>query len=146
MGYSTLTNSHSNDKMSSNKPHEIGKEAALPVDMSQQNAVIMQYQQIIRDQDLKLREQYQENQDLVHTCTQLQENCRNISSILNQKNVESEYFSSEKLNMQAKINELENKVNLLEEKLANNVMARREVIIILIFSLTLLDVRTRKTN
>jgi hypothetical protein len=82
----------------------------------QTNTVIVQYQQIIREQDLRLKELIQQNNDLSQTCAHLQENSRSISSILNEKNSQLELYSSEKLTMQAKLKELEIKNNLLEEK------------------------------
>lgn len=95
--------------------------------LEQQNAIMNQYQQIIRDQDAKIQEQVQLNHVLTQTCAQLQEYCRQMQ--LNSKtmginenavNEQQQAFLSEKLKLQVRINELEVKVNLLEEKLVSN--------------------------
>ena len=85
--------------------------------------IISQYQQIIREQDTKLKEYQQEKFNLAQTCTQLQEYCQSLHNALTAKDdfirergQEFEQFASEKLKMNAKINELEVKNNLLEEK------------------------------
>ena len=92
--------------------------------IEQQNSLIInQYQQIIRDQDAKLKENQQEKQTLIQTCTQLQEYCQSLHASLAAKDEfmrerlhEFDSFSSEKLKLNAKINELEVKNNLLKEK------------------------------
>ena len=92
--------------------------------IEQQNSLIInQYQQIIRDQDAKLKENQQEKHTLIQTCTQLQEYCQSLHASLaakdefmRERSHEFDSFSSEKLKLNAKINELEVKNNLLEEK------------------------------
>ncbi|CAF0812047.1 unnamed protein product [Brachionus calyciflorus] len=86
--------------------------------IEQQNALIIgQYQQIIREQDAKLKEQQQLNQMLTQTCSQLQLSYQDLSSKLGQNPVVNEaQWTSERLQYENKINELEIKCNLLEEK------------------------------
>ncbi len=91
--------------------------------IEQHTTVMMQYQQIIREQDAKLRELYQVNQSLNQTCTQLQERCTHLESVHQQEpstltmNRDTELqHMSEKLKSQARINELELKVTQLEQK------------------------------
>jgi hypothetical protein len=98
--------------------------------LEQQNSMIMaQFQQIIREQDKKLNEQYQVNQSLTQTCAQLQDYCQKLNQqynlLLNERggNVstddrhgQNEQVLAERVQMQARVNELEVKCNLLEEK------------------------------
>lgn len=95
--------------------NEATKANSLP---REQEQIVAQYQQIIREQDLKIQTFTQENQDLNQALAQLQLNCKNITAILNEKNSHADNFSSEKIAMQSKINNLENKVNILENKCA----------------------------
>ncbi len=85
--------------------------------------IISQYQQIIREQDIKLKEYEQEKSSLVQTSTQLQEYCKSLhyaltakDDYIKEKAHEFDIVSSEKLKLNAKINELEVKNNLLDEK------------------------------
>lgn len=80
------------------------------------NVIVAQYQQIIREQDLKLKAQYKEQLELVQNYTQLQENYTNMSAYLTEKTQHVEHLSAEKLNMQAKINTLESKISFLDNK------------------------------
>ena len=84
-----------------------------------QQSIISKYQQIIREQDDKLREQYALNQVLSQTCAQLQESVQSLSDKLLHNSSAShsnEVSNAERLQLQARINELEVKTNLLEEK------------------------------
>lgn len=102
----------------------IGSNAAATTSLDQQNTAIMtQYQQIIREQDTRIKQEQQEKLQLAQTCAQLQEYCHSLHSALSSKDDylkerthELDSFSSDKLKMHAKINELEVKNNLLEEK------------------------------
>lgn len=98
--------------------------------IEEHNTIISQYQHIIREQDAKLKEQYNLNQTLTQTCAQLQEhlaklndrynellNTYNYQATMNKEAPPSEETITEKLKMQARITELELKVNFLEEKL-----------------------------
>ena len=95
--------------------------------LDHQTNLISQFQQIIRDQDKKLKDQSNLNQILKETCSQLQDKCQQLTNSINEiksnRNVagfnqvdhESHYLA-ERLQYQARINELEVKNNLLEEK------------------------------
>ena len=112
-----------------NKNQNIPSSSSNSVSVEQQHQqqanslIISQYQQIIREQDFKLKEYQQEKSSLAQTCAQLQEYCQNLHNNLTVKDdyikekiLEVDLISSEKLKMNAKINELEVKNNLLEEK------------------------------
>jgi serine phosphatase RsbU (regulator of sigma subunit) len=108
----------------------------VPLEPSATSILVMQqYQQIIRDQDVKLAEQHRHNELLTQTCTQLQERCQQLSdqfavlkaakaaaapssssSIQEELMQQQQNLLAERVKMQAKLNELEVKVNLLEEK------------------------------
>ena len=91
----------------------------LKQQLEQQAEIMTQYQQIIREQDAKLREQHQVNQGLSQTCAQWQERCGQLESMSQMCTVSPttrENELSEKLRAQARISELEMKVNQLEEK------------------------------
>ena len=119
------------------KEEETKKTSDVASEVEHHNKIVAQYQQIIREQDTKLREQIQLNQMLSQTCSQLQEYynsvCNQYNSLretfvareaeyerrLKEQNAAQKHSESpiaEKLNVQAKINELEVKVHLLEEK------------------------------
>ena len=78
------------------------------------------YKAIISQQDSRLREQLNLNQTLQFNFNQMQDYCNQLISEINNLKASgqnSPHFSStEKLKMQARINELEVKCNLLEEK------------------------------
>jgi hypothetical protein len=116
-------NLQNNTNFNKNGQQKVSEEAVQQVQhlkqqIEQNTTVMVQYQQIIRDQDVKLRELYQVNQSLNQTCALLQERCTHLESIAQPSmNRESEpHLVSEKLKSQARINELELKVNQLEEK------------------------------
>lgn len=87
-----------------------------PSPMYDQNAIVTQYQEIIRDQDSKIRSQYEENQELSKACVLLQESHKSMTSVLNEKTTVTDFLSSEKLKMQAKIMTLESKLTQMENK------------------------------
>ena len=124
-----------NQNVSTNAGGTKQEAAGQSYQQEQQNSMIMaQFQQIIREQDAKLNEQYQVNQTLTQTCAQLQDYCQKLnqqySLLLNErasngasvntagedKQAQNEQLMGERVQMQARINELEVKVNLLEEK------------------------------
>lgn len=83
-----------------------------------QQSIISKYQQIIREQDDKLKEQFALNQVLSQTCAQLQESVKSLNDKVLHSSVgqANELNNAERLQLQARINELEVKSNLLEEK------------------------------
>lgn len=90
------------------------------LDHSQLEQQIAEYRKIIRDMDVQLREQQQLNQSLTQTCAQLQQGYYQLQQQQqfhsSTSAVEQQETLSEKLKLQARISELEVKVNLLEEK------------------------------
>ena len=84
------------------------------------NALILdEFKQIIRVQDAKLNEQIAVNHSLQFNYNQMQEYCNQLVAQLNSSAAISQTNSggsADKLQMQARINELEVKCNLLEEK------------------------------
>jgi len=93
-------------------------------DQSQLEQQIAEYRKIIRELDAKLGEQQQLNQSLTQTCSQLQHSYYQLQQHQQYHStttaVEQQESLSEKLRLQARISELEVKVNLLEEKLVPN--------------------------
>ncbi len=83
-----------------------------------QQSIISKYQQIIREQDEKLKEQFALNQVLSQTCAQLQETVQSLNGKVLHSSLghPNEINNAERLQLQARINELEVKTNLLEEK------------------------------
>jgi hypothetical protein len=83
-----------------------------------QQSIISKYQQIIREQDDKLKEQFALNQVLSQTCAQLQESVQSLNDKVLHSSAghSNEVNNAERLQLQARINELEVKTNLLEEK------------------------------
>ena len=69
----------------------------------------------IKIQQLKLDEQVRLNKTLEFNLKQMEEYCAQLNQN-NVQNVQNAFLTTEKLQMQAKINELEVKCNLLEEK------------------------------
>ena len=99
--------------------------------MEHQNSIIQQYQQMIREQDAKMKELAEQNQVLRQKCSQLQENYGILSeqyeslkatAVVNQQQADKnqrthpDILLAERLLLQAKISELEVKNSLLEEK------------------------------
>ena len=88
-------------------------ESTTPAENDQ---IVHQYQQIIREQDARLKAQLEENQSLRMTCDQLQANCKHTTALMNEKSAQTEVLLNEKLGMRAKISMLETKVDQLESK------------------------------
>lgn len=92
-------------------------------DQSEFETQIAEYRKIIRELDSRVREAEHANQTLTHTCAQWQQSYYQLQQYQQQyhsSNVavaaEQQESLSEKLRLQARISELEVKVNLLEEK------------------------------
>ena len=83
---------------------------------TQNDQVVLQFQQIIREQDLTIQTQLKENQDLSQKCNQLQENYKNLTSMLNEKHIQAEQLVRDKVAAQARINAQDDKLNFLENK------------------------------
>lgn len=91
-------------------------------DTSEWEQQIAEYRKIIRELDAKLGEERQLNQSMAQTCAQLQQSIYQLqmqqqhASALAATAYEQQEWLTERLRLQAKIGELEVKVNLLEEK------------------------------
>lgn len=81
------------------------------VSLDQQNTLVVnQYKQLIREQDVKIKELQHLNQTLTKTCSQLQMSLQEIVS------KSGAIDSCQKLQYETRIDQLEVKCNLLEEK------------------------------
>ncbi len=116
-----LNNHVDNSNQQSNAPNPPNNSSLqLQQQLEQQNTIILQYQQIIRDQDAKLQKQYQINQMISQTCIQWQERCSQLENALTQSQATTisadNPLSTSNQAFQARISELEAKLVDLEEK------------------------------
>lgn len=89
-------------------------------DQSEYETQIAEYRKIIRELDSRVREAEQTSQTLTQTCAQWQQSYYQLQQHQQYHSsnavVEQQESLSERLRLQARISELEVKVNLLEEK------------------------------